>query len=1011
MYKFAIQRPVTTLMGVLTLIIFGLMSFSKMPVSLFPNVDFPMVTIKTTLVGADPKTIESQITDKIEESISSIDGIDKIISTSSEGVSVVTVQFFLDRKIEEAANDVRDKVSAAVLPKEADKPLVSKLDVGGAAVLGVFVSSKSAIDGNFMNTIDQKIKPKIQRIAGVGAINLVGYRDREIRIFPDSFQMSKYNISISELNAIIAQSNLKKSAGKIITSAQEILVKTEGDSNTVDELKNIQIKNGIKLADVATVKDSLEDEVSYTSLNGKPGVLLEVQKISGANTVDIIAAIKSKFPQISAEIPKDIELTALNDTSNFILASLDNVKFDLVYGSILAVLIVFLFLRNFTATIVASLAIPTSIIGTFALMDYLGYDLNKMTLIGLTLAIGIFIDDAIVVIENIYKKLESGMDNYTAAFEGIKEVSFSILAISSMLLAVFIPVAFMGGIVGQFFNSFALTVASGVVISYLVAIAFIPSVSARVLKKGESKFYDITEPFFAKIDKSYASFAGLVVRHRFKTIILTILVFFGSLTLGKHIGMDFVPKEDKSEFEVHIKAPLGTSLEIMKSQISKIESEIKQDPIVIYVNPKIASDTARSTHKATIYVKVKDIKERSERQQQIIDRYRAKLKMNHKDLFITVSAIPDIRGASADQPFQLLLRDDDLSKLEKTASELKAKMAEKKGIVDVDTNYELGKPEVKVTINRLAAARLGITAEQIANTINTSLSGSIAISKYEEFGKQFDITLRLGDEQRKSISNLQSLKIKTADGKYVFLDGIATFESATGAAAIYRLDRQRQITVLADLSGIPLGEAVTQAEANVHKLMPPTMNYRYSGMADEMKKSNAAFGVALFLAVILIYLILASLYESLIQPFIIMVALPLSIVGVMLALFLAGKSFSLFTMIGIILLIGMVGKNGVLLVDFANREVKNGKSIDEAIVLAGEKRLRPILMTTFAMIFAMIPLALGNGAGSESNSPMATAIIGGLATSLILTLVIVPAIYKIFAPFDLWLRKFYEKKS
>lgn len=1011
MYKIAINRPITTLMGVLTLIIFGLMSFNKMPVSLFPNVDFPIVTIKTVYTGADPKTIESQITDKIEESISSIDGIDKIISTSSEGVSLVTVQFFLDRKIEEATNDVRDKVSAVILPTDAQKPLVSKLDVGGAAVLGVFVSSNSKLDGKFMNMIDQKIKPKIQRIAGVGAINLVGYQDRELRIFPNPFSLSKYNLSITELNNIISSANLKKSSGKLITNNQEILVKTEGDSTSVEELRNIQIKPGIKLRDIAKVEDSLEDEISYTSLNGKLGVLLEVQKISGANTVDIIKSVKEKLPVIQKELDSNISLTPLNDTSDFILASLNNVKFDLIYGSILAVFIVFVFLRNFTATIVASFAIPTSIIGTFALMDYLGYDLNKMTLIGLTLAIGIFIDDAIVVIENIYKKLESGMDNFDAAFFGIKEVAFSILAISSMLLAVFVPVAFMGGIVGQFFNSFALTVASGVIISYLVAMAFIPAISARLLKKGESRFYDLTEPLFAKTDKMYAKLVTLVVKHRIKTIILTLLVFFGSLSLGKHIGMDFVPKEDKSEFEIRVKAPLGTSLDAMKTLSEDISQKIQKDPIVMYSNVKIASDPSRSTHKATIYVKVKDISQRAEKQQEIIDRYRAMLKTYNKTLFITVAAIPNIRGAGADQPYQLLLRDDDLDKLQNTASKLEAILAEKKGIVDIDTNYELGKPELKIKIDRLSAAKMGVSVEQITAALATALSGNIAISKYEEFGKQYDISLRLGDNYRKSIENLKMLKVKTSNGNFVFLDGLVKFEMGNGPSAIYRLDRQRQITVMADLSGIPLGNAVAQTEANIAKILPPSMNYRYSGMADEMKKSNKAFGVALFLAVILIYLILASLYESLIQPFIIMIALPLSIIGVMLALFISAKSFSLFTMIGIILLIGMVGKNGVLLVDFANNEIKNGKSVDEAIVLAGEKRLRPILMTTFAMVFAMIPLAISTGSGSESNSPMATAVIGGLMTSLILTLIIVPAIYKLFAPFDGWLRKFYQRNT
>lgn len=1010
MYKFAINRPITTLMGVVTLLIFGMMSFRSMPVSLFPNVDFPMVTINTAYYGADPKTVESKVTDVIEEAVSSIDGIDKLISTSSEGMSTVIVQFYLDRPIDEAANDVRDKVSAARLPMEVEKPLVSKLDVGGAAVLGLFIASETKEPGELMMLVDERIKPRIQRIGGVGSINVVGYRDRQIKIYPDPFLLNKYGLSIQELNNIIMRENLKKSGGKLIATDRELLVKTEGDAKTIEELRNIKIRDGVRLKDIATVKDDLEDETSYSSLNGTKGVLLEIQKISGENTVDIINGVKAIMPELQKAVGDEVTLQPLNDTSDFILASLASVEFDLIYGSLLAIAIVFLFLRNLTATIVASVAIPTSIIGTFFMMDAFGYDLNKMTLIGLTLAIGIFIDDAIVVIENIYKKLEAGMGNFEASFYGIKEIAFSVLAISSMLLAVFIPVAFMGGIVGQFFNSFAVTVASGVIISYLVAVMFIPTVAARVLRKGESRFYHMTEPIFVKIDAYYVKVLGLAVRNRFKTLGLTLLILFGSFSLAGGIGMDFVPKEDKSEFEINIKGPVGISLDEMRAKTEKMVEMIRKDPMVMYVNNKIAYNTAKDIHKARIYVKIIDAKERPEMpQKKVIDKYRQMLK-GFDGLFVTVADIPNIRGAGASVPYQLILQGYDLKQLEEASEKVKAMLAEKPGIVDIDSNFEGGKPEVRIEILRQNAAKAGISVKDIADTINTALSSDIAISQFEQYGRQYDITLRLADDAKQKIEDLKKLKLRAPSGEYVYLDGLVKFEEGIGPSSIFRLDRMRQITVLANLSGIPLGDAVAHTEANIEKVLPEGVNYRFSGMAEEMKKSNKAFGIALGLAFLLIYLILASLYESVLQSFIIMMALPLSFIGVLIALFVSGMSFSLFAMIGIILLMGMVGKNGVLLVDFANQEMERGKPLDEAIIAAGEKRLRPILMTTFAMVFAMIPLAISSGYGSESNAPMATAVIGGLISSMLLTLLVVPSIYKLLAPIDLWMKKYYAQK-
>ncbi|MEK6659594.1 MAG: efflux RND transporter permease subunit, partial [Campylobacterota bacterium] len=542
MYKLAINRPITTLMYVLTLVVFGYMSFKSMPSALFPNVDFPIVTIQTIYPGAEASTIESQITDKVEEAISRIGGVDSIISSSSDGVSIVTVKFFLERNIDEATNDVRDKVSAVKLPKNADMPLVSKLDIGGAPIVNIFLTAKNESIKNLMLFADEKAKPAVQKINGVGAINIIGYKDREIKIFPNAKELNRYAITIAELNSIVAKENVKIGGGKLITKTEEFTLKTKADALSIEELKNIKIKDNISLKDIATVEDSLSDAKSYASYNGVEGVMLEVQKISGTNTIDIVERVKKTVPQLQAMAGDRFGVEVINDTSPFIIHSLKDVEFDLIYGAVLAAIIVFVFLRNFTITLVSALSIPASIMGTFALMNYMGFELNKMTLIGLTLAIGIIIDDAIVVIENIYKKMEEGMDKHKAAYEGTKEMAFTILAISAMLLAVFIPVSFMSGIVGKFFESFAMTVGFAIIISYTIALSFIPSLSARTLNKSESKFYDLTEPLFKFIERVYEKALKSVLRFKVVTLILVFIIFFASLTLFPKIGMDFIPK-------------------------------------------------------------------------------------------------------------------------------------------------------------------------------------------------------------------------------------------------------------------------------------------------------------------------------------------------------------------------------------------------------------------------------------------------------------------------------------
>ncbi|WP_457745077.1 efflux RND transporter permease subunit [Sulfurimonas sp.] len=1008
MYKLAINKPIATLMYVLTLVIFGYMSFKSMPSALYPNIDFPIVTIKTIYPGAEPTTIESQVTDKIEEALSQIGGVDSITSTSADGVSIIMVKFFLERNIDEATNDVRDKVSAVDLPRDARTPLVSKLDIGGASVINVFLTAKDNNIKNLMLFADEKAKPALQKLLGVGGVNIIGYRDREIKIFPNIDALNEYGITILELNRAIEDENVKIGGGRLITKEHEYILKVHADSLSVKDLENIKIKESLRLKDLAVVKDSLSDPDSYASYNGTPGVMLEIQKISGTNTIDVVDRVKQAIPSLQKMAGDKFGVQLLQDTTPFIKNSLEDVKFDLVYGSILAALIIFVFLRNFRITFISALSIPASILGTFALMNLMGYDLNKMTLIGLTLAIGIIIDDAIVVIENIYKKMEAGMGKFEAAFEGTKEMAFAILAISAMLLAVFLPVSNMSGIVGKFFESFAMTVGFAIIISYSVALSFIPSLSARFLHKGESRFYDITEPIFQWIERVYAFLLKDALRFKILTIIAVLLIFFGSLSLFPKIGMDFIPKEDKAEFNVKIKAQPGISLEQMIKQSKKIEDIIKKNKYVVFTTLSVAYDSAKEKNKALIYVKLTPKTKRPINQEQIIQNTRKVLKPYSKNMFITAAAIPNIKGAGVSVPYQIVLKSDSFASLEKAKKSLVAYLKEKKGFVDVDTNLDDPKPQYNITILRENANRLGITATQIASAIATAFSSDIEISHFEENGKQYNITLRFDNKNRTSINDLKKIQLRTNKGDLVFLSGLVNITKGTSQATINHYNRQRQVTIYADLFGLDLGGAVKYTKAKIDTLLPKDVTYRFTGFAEEMVKTGKAFGVALGLSVILMFIILAILYESLIQPIIIMFALPLSIIGVMLALYMSHLHFSLFVMIGFMLLMGMVGKNAVLLVDFANSAIKKGKSTDEALLEAGEKRLRPILMTTIAMVFAMLPLAIGDGLGSETKAPMAISIIGGLLSSMILTLFIVPAIYKLINPVDAWLRKWYE---
>ncbi len=999
MLKQIINNPIMVLMLMLGAVIFGLKSFINMPVNLLPNVDFPTITITTTYQGADAKSIENKISSKIEEAVSSIDGIDELTSVSSDGVSSVTVQFKLEKDLERAFNEVRSEVGKVILPLEAQRPKIAKL-AAGDIVLGVFMNAKNVDEKTLMKDAEEIIKPALQNVLGVGGVTINGLRKREIRVFLNSFLLNKYSLSASEVSRVLNSNNINQGGGKIINSLNEFVIKTSSKVESIEDVKNIQIKKGVLLKDVATVVDSISDTNAYAAKGTQVGVYITIKRILGASSLDIIKGEKEKLKELSKKYANQYEFTILQDMSLNIKANLSNLIFDLIFGSFLAILIVYVFLRNVYATIITAIAIPISTIGAFGILDFVGYDLNRLTMLGLILSIGIFIDDSIVVVENITKKLEGGMDVVQASHEGIKEIAFSVLSITAVLLAVFIPIAFLDGVVGKYFVSFAVSVVSGIIISYIVAVVCIPTVSARILKSTQGGFYKKTEPFFTMCEEKYKDFLHLTLKHKYKTIAFTILTII--VAFIPKVGLEFVPSEDRSEFSITFESKIGTSLshtielsEQIKKYLDK-HQDVKDH--IVYLD---------NGNKGGFFVILKDIKDRpsSKSQNEIINDLRESFS-NIKGLDVKIGGS---RGAT---PLSLSLLGDSFKVLDNVSKALIAKMSKIDGAVDVDRNYENTQPQIEIIINKAKAANAGVEATLIAKEISSSFVGSIPISKYVDGGKEYDITMRYADDARVSIDDIKKIQVKNNKGDLIFIDSLIEVKKVYGSPTINRYNRQRQIKVTSNLNGkIPLGDLQAKTEEIVKTLLPQGYIYSFSGDAKFMAETGAAFAAAIGLACILIYLILSSLYGSIIQPFLIMVSMPLCIAGVVGALYIGGSSFNLFVMIGIVLLMGMVGKNAILVVDCANENIKSNQSLDDAVINAGKQRLRPILMTTFAMIGAMLPTVFSSGIGSETNSSMALAIIGGLIASTALTLIVIPSLYKIMYPLDKWLRSFYEIKG
>ncbi|WP_107696212.1 efflux RND transporter permease subunit [Campylobacter concisus] len=1006
MIKTAINRPITTLMIFLSLVVFGIYSLKTMNVNLYPQVNIPIVKI-TTYANGDMNYIKTKITQKIEDEVSSIEGIKKLYSTSFDNLSVVSIEFELNKDLESATNDVRDKMQKARLNANYE---IEKLNGLSSSVFSLFITRLDGNETKLMQDIDDVAKPFLERISGVSKVKTNGFLEPAVKILLNRFKLDKNALSANEVANLIKVENLKAPLGKIENEQIQMAIKSNFSAKSIDEIRNLTIKQGVFLKDIASVDLAYKDANEAAIMDKKSGVLLGLELAPDANALTVIALAKSKLDQFKSLLGSEYDVKIAYDKSEVIQKHIDQTAFDMILGVLLTIVIVYLFLRNFSITIISVVAIPTSIVATFFIINALGYDINRLSLIALTLGIGIFIDDAIVVTENIASKLKDEPNALKASFAGIKEIAFSVFAISLVLLCVFVPIAFMSGIVGKYFNSFAMSVAAGIVISFFVSIFLVPTLSARFVNAKQSSFFLKSEPFFEALENGYEKLLALALKFKLIFLAITLVVVVCSFGLAKFVGGDFMPSEDNSEFNIYFKLDPSLSLQASKERLKDKISLINADPQVAYAYFILGYTDAKQPYLVKAYVRLKELKDRAnhERQNAIMQRFRDKLKSD--DMSVIVADLPVVEGGDV-QPVKLTITSENGKDLEKFVPKISKMLKEINDATDVNSPEEDLLKRVQISIDEDKAKRLNLDKASIASAVYSAFSQN-EVSVFEnENGKEYELYMRLDDKFRSDTNDILQTKIRSSEGFFVTLGDVATISFEQKPASISRFNRADEIKFLANTkNNAPLNSVANEISKKLDEILPANFKYKFLGFVELMDDTNASFIFTVSASAVLIYMVLAALYESFLLPFLIMLAMPLAFCGVVIGLFISGNPFSLFVMVGVILLFGMVGKNAILVVDFANHFANSGIEANEAVKMAAKKRLRAVLMTTFAMIFAMLPLALSRGAGYEANSPMAISIIFGLISSTLLSLLVVPVLFAWVYNLDKFIRKFYERE-
>lgn len=1010
----SIKRPVFATMIILALVVLGVVSYPSIGIDLFPRVEFPIVNITTVLKGANPEVIDIDVTDKIEEAISTINGVKTINSYSTEGVSVVTVEFVLERKIDLAAQDVREKIAAirSKLPTDIQEPVIEKVDPDATPVLWLALSGEQS-PRELSIYVNEVLKEQLQKINGVGAIRMAGQRLRQIRIWLNLDRLNSYKITSQDVMRALQRENIEIPGGRIESDSREYIIKIKGELGSINDFNELIVGynkgSAIKIKDIGRAEDGVEEKRTIARFNGTAAVGLGIQKQSGTNTVEVIDRVKKEMEKIQKTLPAGMRLDVSFDQSHFIKRSIHEVQTHLVYGGFFAVLAVLLFLKSLKITLISALAIPTSIISTFSIMHGFGFTFNNMTMLGLSLCIGILIDDAIIVIENIHRHINKGMPPMQAASFAASEIGLAVMATTLAIVAIFLPVAFMKGIVGMFFLQFALTVVFAVLVSLLISFTLTPMLSSRFLKKHDevgsekkaggaiSSLSSFLDNIYFKTEQLYRKLLLFALDHKVKIVLMAVGIFIFSLVITKFIGKEFLPPEDQGRFIVRLQAPVSYSLDEADRMFRNAEDVVRSFPEVKSVFYAQGSGLTAEINKATMFVGLKPKAERKRTQQQIMREARKKFG-EISGLKGTAEDVSLIGGGVRHVPIQFSIQGRDLSSLEEYSKQIISEYSKIPGIVDVDTTLEAGKPEIRVIINRDKAAELGVDVATVAESINFLIGGELDVAKYRDDarGRRYDVRARLYPENRANPHDLGMIHVRAKDGRLIELSNIITLQEAGGSSVINRVDRQRAIMIFANLEGKPLGQAKDELNSIATKILPTGFSTSYKGMADIMDESFFYLLFALGLGVVMAYMILAAQFESFIHPVTILISMPLSFIGAFGALLLTGNTINIFSLIGLILLMGLVKKNAILLVDYTNTLRARGMGRKQALIEAGPVRLKPILMTTFAMIFGMMPIAIGLGEGSETRAPMAIATIGGLLSSLFLTLIVVPVIYDIF---------------
>jgi len=1025
--EICVKRPVFATMLILSLVVVGAFSFFSLGLDLFPKIDFPTITVTVRNPGASPEEIETDVTQKIEEAVNTISGIDELRSTSVEGLSQVFVQFVLEKNVDVAAQEVENRVQTVIpnLPDTAEQPTVVKLDTDAAPVLRITVSAPTSLR-EVTETAKKKIKERIESISGVGQITIIGGQERQINVWVDPDKMRAYNITPAEVSNALRLQNIEFPSGRLDEGQKELSVRTMGKIRKPQDFDNVVIAlrgdYQVKIKDIGYTEDGAEEIRSEARLNGQPAVTLVVSKQSGQNTVAVARAVKEKLAEIQPTLPPSYSVRVVGDNSIFIENSLHAIEEHLIVGSILAAIVVFLFLWSLRSTFIAGLAIPTSIISTFGLMYAMGYTLNSITMLALTLMVGIVIDDAIVVLENIYRYVdEKGMNPFQAAIEGTREIGLAVLATTLSLMAVFVPIGFMQGIVGRFMSSFGLTSAFAVAVSLLVSFTLTPMLAARLIKrKDEGKqtaelqvtgdgmlgehqpahasHHDSKDVgWFRHLDRIYTAMLRFSMAHRWVIVTLCILVFLSIIPLFLFVGKNFLPVDDQSQFEVSVRAPEGYSLSATSLMMERIASRIRELPGVTDTLTTVGGGTAQVVNSGTIYVKLTDIGQRQKSQEMLMSDTRELLK-DFPDLRTGVQQVQAFSGGGfRNANVQFLISGPELNKLKEYSEMILERMKSIPDAVDVDTTLISGKPEVRLNIDRAAAGDLGVRVADISQALNTLVAGQQATT-YNEGSDQYEVWVRSVNSFRNDVSGLKQMIVPSTKLGWVTLDRLVTISEGTGPASVDRLNRQRQVTLLANTRPGGSAASITAAiDDYVKELkLPPGYQTGYVGQSKEMRKAGFYFLLAFALSFVFMYIVLAAQFESFIHPVTILLTLPLSVPFGIVSLFIAGQTVNIFSGLGLLLLFGVVKKNAILQIAHTNDLRSHGMSRYDAIIQANRDRLRPILMTTIALVAGMIPLVVSSGAGSGTNRSIGVLVVGGQSLCLLLTLLAVPVFYSIF---------------